>query len=157
MGKERFCALVIQEQDRMFWTARSILKSDQDAEDAVQEAICAAFVSREQLREEERFRPWVMRILTNKCYDLCRKRQPQVELGEVEGCLSAPERDVEGAMSLHAALARLEEEQRLPVLLFYFEGFSVREIAECLELTEGAVKTRLSRARAKLKELLKEM
>lgn len=157
LDKDTFCTLVLREQDTLFRTAKAILRSDQDAEDAVQDAICSAFVSREQLRELERFRPWIVRILTNKCYDICRKRRPHVDLADVEEYLPAQEPDIHEQMTLWQAVLRLGEDQRLPVTLFYYEGLSIREIAEILELSEAAVKTRLSRARSQLRTLLKEM
>ncbi len=156
LDKDTFCALVVREQDTMFRAAKAILRSDQDAEDAVQEAICSAFANREQLRETDRFRPWILRILTNKCYDLCRKRRPQIDLADVEEYLPAPETDLHERMTLWQAVLALGEDLRLPVTLFYYEGLSIREIAGILELSEAAVKTRLSRARGRLRELLTE-
>ncbi len=157
LDKDTFCTLVLREQDTLFRAAKAILRSDQDAEDAVQEAICSAFASREQLRDLNRFRPWLVRILTNKCYDLCRKRRPQVDLADVEDYLPAKEPDIHERMTLWEAVLQLGEDLRLPVTLFYYEGISIREIAGILDLSEAAVKTRLSRARGQLRILLKEM
>ena len=86
MDKETFCAGIVDCQETMFRAAKAILQNDQDAEDAVQEAICTAFARRDSLREMDKFRPWVLRILTNKCYDACRRRRNTVDLeaaGEV--------------------------------------------------------------------------
>ena len=66
LDKEAFCAQVIACQEAMFRTAKAILRQDEDAEDAVQEAICTAFASRDSLRDVRRFKPWILRILTNK-------------------------------------------------------------------------------------------
>ena len=57
LDKEAFCAQVIACQEAMFRTAKAILRQDQDAEDAVQEAICTAFASRGSLRDVQRFKP----------------------------------------------------------------------------------------------------
>ena len=76
ISKELFCTQVIENQEAMFRTARAILRSDEDAEDAVQEAICAAFAHRGDLRSPEKFKPWILRILASKCYDACRGRRP---------------------------------------------------------------------------------
>ena len=67
LDKDTFSTLVIQNQETLFHTAKAILRSDEDAEDAVQEAVCAAFERRESLREADKFRPWLLRILVNKC------------------------------------------------------------------------------------------
>ena len=63
MDKETFCAQVIRHQEAMFRAAKAILKQDEDAEDAVQEAICAAFAARDGLRDVGKFKPWILRIL----------------------------------------------------------------------------------------------
>ena len=66
LDKETFCAQVVRHQDALFRAAKAILRSDEDAEDAVQEAICAAFTNRDSLRDVEKFKSWMLRILTNK-------------------------------------------------------------------------------------------
>ena len=58
---------------------------------------------------------------------------------------------------LYAAVNSLKEELRLPVILYYIEDFSVREIAQILEISEGAVQKRLARARGKLRQELQEV
>lgn len=156
LDKERFCQLVIQNQEAMFRTARAILQSDQDAEDAVQDAICAAFASRAELREPEKFKPWILRILTNKCYDTCRKRKNTVDLADVQDFLPAPETDHAQRMSLWQAVLSLGADTRAAVTLFYYDGLSIREISRILGISEAAVKARLSRGRTRLKLLLKE-
>ena len=156
LDKERFCQLVIQNQEAMFRTARAILQSDQDAEDAVQDAICAAFASRAELREPEKFKPWILRILTNKCYDTCRKRKNTVDLADVQDFLPATETDHAQRMSLWQAVLSLGADTRAAVTLFYYDGLSIREISRILGISEAAVKARLSRGRTRLKLLLKE-
>lgn len=156
LDKEIFCARVIQNQETLFRTAKAILRNDEDAEDAVQEAICAAFERRDSLRDLEKFRPWLLRILANKCYDACRKRRPSVDLSDVEDCLCAPETDPTERMTLWQAVMSLGDDLRVPVTLFYYDGLSIREISGVLGISEAAVKTRLSRGRARLRRLLRE-
>jgi RNA polymerase sigma-70 factor (ECF subfamily) len=156
INKERFCQLVIRNQEAMFRTARAILQSDEDAEDAVQDAICAAFASRTELRDPEKFKPWILRILTNKCYDTCRKRKPTVDLADVQDFLPAPDTDHVQRLSLWQAVLSLAADTRAAVTLFYYDGLSIREISHILGISEAAVKARLSRGRARLKLLLQE-
>ena len=84
MDKETFTRQVIQNQEALFRTARSILRQDQDAEDAVQEAICSAFAHRAMLRDPAKFKPWILRIVANQCYEQCRRRKPTVDLADVD-------------------------------------------------------------------------
>lgn len=153
--KESFCAQVIGCQETMFRTARAILRSDEDAEDAVQEAICTAFARRDSLRDTEKFKPWMLRILANKCYDACRKRRSTVDL-DTAGELPAPEDDHAQRLTLWQAVLSLNDDLRAPVTLFYYDGLSIREISRVLGISEAAVKTRLSRGRARLRQLLDE-
>ena len=155
LDKESFCAQVIGCQETMFRTARAMLRNDQDAEDAVQEAICAAFARRDSLRDAEKFKPWMLRILANKCYDACRRRRNTSDL-DAAGEVPAPETDQAERLSLWQAVLSLNDALRAPVTLFYYDGLSIRQISRVLGISEAAVKTRLSRGRARLRQLLDE-
>lgn len=156
LDKDTFSTLVIQNQETLFHTAKAILRSDEDAEDAVQEAVCAAFERRESLREADKFRPWLLRILVNKCYDTCRRRRPTVDLEDVADYLPAKSQDHTERLTLWQAVMALSGDLRAVVTLFYYDGLYIREISGALGISEAAVKTRLSRGRAKLRQLLEE-
>ena len=156
MDKETFCAGIVDCQETMFRAAKAILQNDQDAEDAVQEAICTAFARRDSLREMDKFRPWVLRILTNKCYDACRKRRNTVDLEAAGEVPAATGLDTAERLSLWQAVMSLSDDLRATVPMFYYDGMSVREIGGILGLTEAAVKTRLRRGRERLRLLLDE-
>ena len=156
LDKDTFSTLVIQNQETLFHTAKAILRSDEDAEDAVQEAVCAAVERRESLREADKFRPWLLRILVNKCYDTCRRRRPTVDLEDVADYLPAKSQDHTERLTLWQAVMALSGDLRAVVTLFYYDGLSIREISGALGISEAAVKTRLSRGRAKLRQLLEE-
>ena len=156
LDKEAFCTQVIACQETMFRTAKAILRQDEDAEDAVQEAICTAFERRDSLRELEKFRPWLLRILANKCYDACRRRRPTVDLEDVADYVPAKDQDHTERLTLWQAVMSLSGDLRAAVTLFYYDGLSIREISRVLGISEAAVKTRLFRGRARLRELLDE-
>ena len=156
LDQDTFSALVIENQATLFHTAKAILRSDEDAEDAVQEAICAAFERRGSLREADKFRPWLLRILVNKCYDACRRRRPTVDLEDVADYLPAKDQDHTERLTLWQAVMSLSGDLRAAVTLFYYDGLSIREISGVLGISEAAVKTRLSRGRARLRQLLEE-
>ena len=156
MDKETFTRQVIQNQEALFRTARAILRQDQDAEDAVQEAICSAFAHRALLRDQEKFKPWILRIVANQCYQQCRRRRQTVDLSEVESFLPASGTDPIERLTLWQAVLSLPEELRLTVILFYYDDLSIREISQVLSVSQAAVKTRLSRGRARLRSMLRE-
>ena len=156
LDRERFVAQVTELQETLYRTARSILRNEQDAQDAVQEAVTQAFARLHTLRDPAKFKPWLLRILVNTCYDACRRRRSTVYLEAVEETLAAPQSDCEERMSLWSAVMRLPEEQKAVVTLFYYEDLPTEEIARVLGTTPGAVRVRLSRAREKLRSILKE-
>lgn len=154
LDRERFVAQVTELQETLYRTARSILRNEQDAQDAVQEAVTQAFARLHTLRDPAKFKPWLLRILVNTCYDACRRRRSTVYLEAVEETLAAPQSDCEERMSLWSAVMRLPEEQKAVVTLFYYEDLPIRAISEVLGITQGTVKTRLSRARGRLRQML---
>ena len=154
LDRESFVAQVTELQETLYRTARSILRNEQDAQDAVQEAVTQAFARLHTLRDPAKFKPWLLRILVNTCYDACRRRRSTVYLEAVEETLAAPQSDCEERMSLWSAVMRLPEEQKAVVTLFYYEDLPIRAISEVLGVTQGTVKTRLSRARGRLRQML---
>lgn len=154
--KAAFMDLIEENQLALYRAAKAILHREEDVEDAVQEAICAAFAHRGDLRDPQRFKPWLLRIVVNTCYELCRKQKKVIDLGQVEGVLEAPNADPTEAISLWQAVLALPESLRTAVTLFYYEDCTVAQIAQILNISQGAVKLRLNRGRARLRTILNE-
>lgn len=153
MNRQEFTRRVLALEGRLYRISCGMLRSPQDRQDAVQEAVLKAWQKLDGLRNEKFFETWLTRILINECYNQLAARKCQLPLEE------APElpAEAEGANhELRDALLRLEEKLRLPVILHYMEGYRVREIAGILGLPEGTVKTRLARAKRELKKYLEE-
>lgn len=151
MQKVDFTARVLGCERRLYRIARTILRSDADCEDAIQEALLRAWSRLGTLREEAYFETWLIRILINECRTLMRRRQSiEVELSEDIAQPDSQER------ALLAALLKLPEKHRIPLELHCIEGYSVKETAQLLHLPEGTVKWRLSRGRTLLKTELGE-
>jgi len=75
-----FCGQVEQHKTALYRLARSILHSDEDAKDAVGEAVCKAFAALPRLRRQDSFKPWLMRITANEAYDILNRRRRTVSL-----------------------------------------------------------------------------
>lgn len=129
------------------------LRAAADRDDAVQEAIFRAWQKMNTLREERFFNTWLIRILINVCHDI-QKRQKRCMPMEYlpEGATTTDHQ----LYDLKMALVELDEKLRLPVLLHYIDGYSVREVSQMLGISENAVKLRLMRGRKKLREKLAE-
>lgn len=140
-------ALVTENENRLYRAALAILGSPQEAEDAVQDAF-VKYLERAP-KDLENPNPWLMRVLVNGCKSRLRLAWRQV--GELPEDLPAP--SVEEREELEE-LWSLPPEERAAIHLFYYEGYSTREIAAMTGVAEGTVRSRLSRARERLRKLL---
>ena len=152
MNKQEFTRRVLAVENRLYRISCGMLQNPQDRMDAVQEAVTKAWANVDRLRREEYFETWLTRILINECHNLQSAGKNIVSLDKL------PEQGTYegGNKPLRDALLALDMKLRLPVLLYYMEGYKLREIAQILRIPEGTVKTRLSRAKNKLKTLLEE-
>jgi RNA polymerase sigma-70 factor (ECF subfamily) len=150
--KSAYARLVKAYSARVFALSLGILGNSHDAEDTAQQALLKAFTDIDQLRDGERFGSWLCKITRNLCIDLVRKRRRSSEMPLRRAPTEKGRAD--GLAELKTALAKLPEEQRLALVLYYFDGRTAGNIAETLDISEMAVHTRLSRARKKLRALL---
>lgn len=132
--------------------------SPADAEDLTQEAFCKAQLNLAQLRDPGRAKPWLFSILRNAYLHRVRaeKQQHCVPLdgvGDLAESLPEPLPEVDPEQ-LQQALDQLDELYRTPIILYYFEDFGYREIAEQMDLPVGTVMSRLARAKAYLRARL---
>lgn len=153
LSQDWFCGQVEKNKAALYRLARSILRNDQDAEDAVAEALCKAYAQLDRLRDPERFLPWLLRIVANESYTLLRQRPPTFP-PEDAGALPCPAPSE--SPGLWPLVQALPQALQAPVVLFYYEGFSVQETAHILHVREGTVKTRLHRGRQLLKNWLEK-
>jgi len=129
-----------------------------DAEDLTQEAFCKAQAQLATLRDPDRAKPWLFSILRNAYLHRARthRAHKQVSLDAVGELACHPPADVPEVdpERLQQALNELPEGFRTPVILFYFEDMSYRDIAEQMDLPIGTVMSRLARAKTHLRDRL---
>lgn len=147
-----FQAEVRRIEKLMYRVSMSYLNNQEDAADAVQDTLARAWEKRRFLARQEHFKPWVMRILTNQCKDVLRKRRRRsfYPLEEDAVIVEMPEPQP----PVMAAIGALKPEWRAVVLLHYVDGYAVQEIAQSLGIPSGTVKTRLRAARKRLSQTL---
>ena len=131
-------------------------RNREDAADALQDALFKAHRHASGFRQDASVASWLYRILVNCCLDRLRRNKirPTVSFVEEEFQVSDPTPRVDTAVVVERALMRLPVEQRAAVVAVDMQGFSVAETARLLGVAEGTVKSRCSRARAKLAESL---
>lgn len=152
MKKEQLGKLIIASEDTLYHVAKTLLYNDADCADAIQEAIVKAFTNLHTLRKDSYAKTWLVRIVINECYAIMRKQKNIVSIEDYQGLEAAVW--TEDYSDLYEAVSRLSKETRLCVTLYYLEGYSIKETAKMLDMTESAVKNRLSRARTKLRSEL---
>ena len=132
----------------MYRVSRSYLGNDDDALDAVQEALAKAWEKRARLHDLSQFKPWVMRILVNQCKDMLRRRK-RISFHPLDEELAAEEIPP-AALPVWEAVETLPPGLRVLILLYYVDGFSIRDISETMGLPEGTVKSRMRSARKQI-------
>lgn len=161
MTKEDFSENIKSHTLHMYRLAFSILRNQSDAEDAVSEAVLRAYENLGTLRSVERFKAWVLQITANEAKKIYGKNK-RMSTVAWEDILSD---SMPGKMSpafydehheLWDAVMTLDDGFRDVIVLFYYEQFSIREIAKILKCREGTVKSRLYRAKGQLREMLQE-
>jgi RNA polymerase sigma-70 factor (ECF subfamily) len=162
-----FEEIVLKYQDKIYDLCRHMLQNAHDAEDAAQDVFVKAYQNLNRFKPEASLLTWLYRIAINTCIDYRRKpffeslfktsKEGDVFAVDQLSDSPSPERLYESKQISHAiqlALGRLSEKLRTVIVLKEIEGLSYEEIAEILEVSIGTVKSRISRAREELKELL---
>lgn len=141
--------------DRVFAAAFSICRSQADADDVTQETFIKYHTSSPDFLDSDHIRAWLLRVAINRAKDLRssfrRKHEVAWEDYMDELPFEAPEDS-----RLFEAVMRLPDKYRAVIHLFYYEDYSVHEIAGLLHSREGTVKSQLNRGRALLKTILQE-
>jgi RNA polymerase sigma-70 factor (ECF subfamily) len=167
---EAFGVLFGRHRDRLWAVALRTTGDPEDAADALQEAMIAAFRRAASYRGDAAVTTWLHRIVVNACLDRLRRRKVRMaeplpdDIEEYAGrgstITAAPDDPLESALGTEqrtavlAALATLPPDQRAALVLVDMEGYSIDETAAMLDCAPGTVKSRCSRGRAKLLPLL---
>ena len=161
--RQAFGVLVQAYQRPVYNLTYRMLGDAQEAEDAAQETFLRAYASLHRYDPEHKFSTWLFSIANHHCIDRLRKRRmtyvsfednPVVQ--NLEGTSPQPERravDREQQLEVQTLLNGLAPEYRTPLILRYWEEYSYEEIAQAMELTVAAVKSRLFRARQQIAQL----
>lgn len=151
MEQETFALNIREYAPNMYRLALAMLHNRQDAEDAVSEAVLRAYEKIHTLRDQDRFRPWIMQITANEARKLYGKKKQVTPMEDMESYMPVF-RDENH--ELWDVVMQMESVHREVIMLYFYERFSIREIGRILRVPEGTVKSRLSRAKEKLRMML---
>lgn len=155
-SRARFAELFSQMAPRLYRTALGILGNPHDAADALQEAGLKAFRYIDTLHDPAAAPGWFTRILINACHDQAIRRARALPFGLVPQGDGAATSDSETDWALVQALQQLPAEQRITVVLRFFQDLSIAQIAAVTGVPEGTVKSRLHTALGKLRQMMSE-
>lgn len=147
MTKEDYIDQISAHKDRMYRIAWTILQNDHDVQDALQETALKAWEKQHTLRNDAYFATWMTRILINECRGLRRRQRRVICMEQLPEAPATPE-----GITLRLLMEALPEKLRLPFVMRYAEGMRAEDIAYALHTTQGAVHSRIHRA----KELLRK-
>ena len=155
--KDIFCEQIRLCEKAMYSLAFSIVRNDSDAGEIISESIYRAYKNLETLKNDNSFKPWILRIVHNTAVEMIRKNSKIIPMGEIPDFPDDNlENDITTRLTVREAVNRLKQPYRTVVVLFYYENLSVFKIAQITNTNIGAVKKQLSRARKMLREILKE-
>lgn len=141
--------------DTVYRVSLNILKNSEDSKDVMQNVFLRYFKHQHTFKSEEHIKAWLIRVAVNesKRYLKIYNKNESVSLEEVANTLFAENKE-DG--EIFTAVMSLDEKYRTVILLYYYEGYDVKEIAQILKRNSATVRTQLSRARELLKPKLKE-
>ncbi|WP_168413037.1 sigma-70 family RNA polymerase sigma factor [Bacillus salacetis] len=151
-----FQELIEEEKNKLYRMAYLYVKNENDAIDIVHETIYKAYISIKKVKEPDYFSTWLSKILINTALDFIKKNKKVIPFEEVERLESSEDLHIAESLDLVDAIDRLEEKYKTVIILRYYKGLQVKEIADMLDCPEGTVKTNLHRAINKLRADLRE-
>ncbi|MHC1684123.1 MAG: RNA polymerase sigma factor [Clostridiaceae bacterium] len=154
-NNEAFARLIHRYKHSMYRIAKSIVNMQEDAEDIVSESIIKAYTKIHTLKRNDIFKSWIFKIVINESYQFIRKNSKVIALDDVNLSNQIYEDTyIDGELS--NAINKLEENQRIVTILFYYEDMSLNDISKLIDVPVGTVKSRLSRAKDRLRLLIND-
>lgn len=155
-GNEKaFIELIDSIKIDLYKIARTRLMVNDDIEDAVQETMIEAFNSLKILRNNNLFKKWIIKILINKCNKIYKKRKNNISYEELDAEKFVGNNFTENVISdleFDDMLNTLNYEEKIAVVLYYLEDYTTKDISKILKTSENTIKSRLRRAKVKMKE-----
>lgn len=153
--KEAFTEIILSIRNELYKVAKTRIINENDIDDIIQETMIEAYKSIKQLRDLKKLKMWVIKILINKCnkfYKRKSKKDISLEETNINSIIARNNNeDIENDMNFYSLIKNLKYDERIVILLYYMEGYSVEEISEIIKMNKNTVKTNLYRARQKIK------
>ena len=156
--KEAFTNIILSIEDELYKVAKVRLKNDDDVYDAIQETIITAFKSIRKLKQIQYFKTWIIRILINQSNSIYRNKKKEViSFEEIKNNKVTDFSAIENSemiLDFNFICNKLKYEDRMIIILYYMEKFTDKEIGKILSLKENTVKTKRTRAKQKIRDII---
>ena len=155
MDRVEYERIVCKYMDMIYRLAISHTKTPADADDIVQQTFVKLLTKKVLFTDEEHIKRWLIRVCINECNSFFSSFWRK-NVDSMDAMTKEPEFSMQESSDLYEAIKQLPSKCSIVIYLFYYEGYSTKEIAEMIRVREATVRTRLVRARKLLKEQLKE-
>lgn len=147
-NNEAFVQLMMKKEKLLYNMARKFLKNEEDIADCLQETMMDAFKNIKSLKKDKYFDTWLCRILINNSNKIINKNN---RILDYKAILHEEKNTSIDSLELRNLLLSLGSKYSVPLVLYYYNGYSIKEISEILDLPINTIKTRLARAKSRLK------
>lgn len=154
MSKEKFAVFAEKYMDTIYRVAYSWTKNPDDANDVTQDVLIQLYKTTKEFESDSHIKNWLIKVTVNQCKMFFRSMWNKME--DIDAYADTLGFEDESYLDLFNAVMKLDKKYSVPLMLFYYEGYSTAEISVILNIPEKTVSTRLFRAKAKLKDYLKE-
>lgn len=158
--KQAFTQIIINIQDDLYKIAKTRISNEADIDDLIQETMVESYKHIKSLREPYNVKMWIIKILINKCNKLYKKKyKKDISIDEYNMenyIILNNQKDIEDDLNFYYLIKCLKYEERIIIILYYKEQYSIEEISKILKMNKNTIKTHLYRARQKIKENLYE-
>ena len=145
-----FVQLIKQYELVLYRTAKGFRLNENDIADVIQDTVMTAFEKINTLKNDDYFNTWLYRILIHNCSRHLKRLKKVIPL-DIEKLNNLSSKD-ESDLEFYEALETLDDNHRIVLTLYYVNDLTIKEISQCLNEPEGTIKSRISRARQKLKD-----
>lgn len=154
MSREEFEKIAEKYMDTIYRVAYSWMKNQHDANDVTQIVLLKFYKTTKSFESDDHIKNWLIKVTVNECKMIF--RSPWSKTEDITDYAQTLGFEEEQYYDLFQAVMKLDKKYSVPLMLFYYDGYSTKEISAMIGVPEKTVSTRLFRAKAKLKNYLKE-
>lgn len=152
---DAFTQIVLNIESDLYKIAKTRISNETDIQDAIQETMIEAYKSIKKLKDPNKFKKWMIKILINKCNRIYKRKYKQdISMDEYNlgnYILVNSYKNIEDDLNFYSLLKKLKYEERIVIILYYMEKYTIDEIAEITKMKADKIRTLLYRARQKIR------